>query len=441
MDNNNTNTETFAASAEHVVPKKKKGRPRKNLESPPILQLDTTEHATANNQLSSITEEDKPKSKRGRKKKEPVEEEVKVKKKRGRKAALKFYSSSIRKKIPITTDLQNTENVILHLKMEAESTDQSNQHYKKLNANEKSYCELENNTDDSCNDDESSDLIESYLQEIEQHPESTMKSLYNQKLEQRTKQDNEFLEKLQTHQLSEEDISKLEKKFFSKDRPDSIHKEQVHEQEVRVDTDIVEKDRKNGFITVLHPLVVNKHWPEKVRDVRCWWCCHYFDSVPVGLPVKYDERTGKFHCKGIFCGIECTLAYYRDRYREFKSNNYSLIKYMYSKCYGATIDEPLMPAPPRESLLEFGGGLTIEEFRSATQNKKLYKMLPYPMIVVREYIEEIDINALKERNKKVVVPTKLKLQEDKVQEARERLNQIETNSMSNTIDKFLNLKF
>jgi hypothetical protein len=82
----------------NISVKKKKGRPRKN----PI----------ENENTPAVPQE---KKKRGRKKKEKVEEEVKQKKKRGRKAALKFFSSTIRKKIPLTTVIYDNDKSILHL--------------------------------------------------------------------------------------------------------------------------------------------------------------------------------------------------------------------------------------------------------------------------------------------------------------------------------------
>ena len=82
----------------NVDVKKKKGRPKKNV----------TEEI---NKVEIVQD----KKKRGRKKKDQVVEEVKQKKKRGRKAAVKFFSSSIRKQIPLTTVLQDSNNFILHL--------------------------------------------------------------------------------------------------------------------------------------------------------------------------------------------------------------------------------------------------------------------------------------------------------------------------------------
>ena len=83
--------------------KKKKGRPRKN----PIPEVKPNE-----------TE----KKKRGRKKKDKIEEEPKIKKKRGRKAALKYFSSTIRKKMPLTASIHDNDKSILHLNIKEEDT-------------------------------------------------------------------------------------------------------------------------------------------------------------------------------------------------------------------------------------------------------------------------------------------------------------------------------
>ena len=61
---------------------------------------------------------------------------------------------------------------------------------------------------------------------------------------------------------------------------------------------------------------------------------------------------------------------------------------MYTKAY----DEPndiIVPAPPRESLVEFGGNLTIEEFRNSTfDGNKNFRMIMPPMLSIQPLIEE-----------------------------------------------------
>jgi hypothetical protein len=96
---------------EEPVVKRKKGRPRK---IKPEEEL--------NNDGTPKEEIVKEKKKRGRKKKEvPVQEEVvKQKKKRGRKTAVKYFSSSIRKKMPLTTVMKDNDNYILHIDIKEE---------------------------------------------------------------------------------------------------------------------------------------------------------------------------------------------------------------------------------------------------------------------------------------------------------------------------------
>ena len=77
-----------------------------------------------------------PPKKRGRKKKEkPVIEgtEPKQKKKRGRKAAIKYFSSSIRKQIPLTTVIENTDNYLLHIDVKDDIEEDNNSNINQQN--------------------------------------------------------------------------------------------------------------------------------------------------------------------------------------------------------------------------------------------------------------------------------------------------------------------
>lgn len=425
---------------QQVPQKRKKGRPPKvkqpienDLNSSLMNNTENAENTLINDlETLNISNEneipvEKVKQKRGRKKKEkPVEEEVKVKKKRGRKAALKFYSSSIRKKIPINTEYQNNETIILHLDVDKQESKETLDTTYTVEENEPKN-NLYNYEDETKDDD---DILETYLNEKDVDPTVTLRTLYDQKIEQRMKQDNEFLGKLNNLEYSEDDIDNLDEEIKSTDKS---HKSTVHDQR--------EKDKKNGYITVLYQMVENDHWLEKV-NIRCWWCCHHFDDTPLGMPIKYKEDTKKFLVKGCFCSIGCLLAYHKSSSRKLSNsvNSYSLIKFMYTRLYGKSVFDTLKPSPPRESLIDFGGTLTIEEFRNATSNGKLYKMIDYPMIVVRDFIEEIDLNLLKEKNSnRISSKTRLTLKEDQVQEAKNRLSMLEISNTSNTIDKFINL--
>lgn len=442
----NLNSESIEESPQINVPiKRKKGRPPKVKQADVIVKepayaLDTldalgtilptinTDDHPQTEQQSIQCPEEKVKQKRGRKKKEkPPEEEVKIKKKRGRKAALKFYSSSIRKKIPINTDYQNNETIILHINVNNEDTEnQESDTIYTIKDNE-----LKSDTLHLYDTkDEEDDILEAYLNEKDVDPSITLKTLYDQKIEQRKVQDSEILDKLHAVDYPDELLDELDEL-----KTDNIHdKSTISLEEQR------EKDKKNGYITVMYEMIENKYWLEKT-NIKCWWCCHSFDTPPLSMPIKYHDETKKFLVKGCFCSIGCLLTYHKSNLRSLSKtpHSYSLIKYMYTKLYGKSIFDKLTQAPPRESLIDFGGTLTIDEFRNASNNGKMYKLIEYPMIVVRDFIEEIDLNILKEKNSNRNNKSKLTLQDNQIKEAKQRLSMIEVSNTQNTIDKFINL--
>lgn len=306
----------------------------------------------------SNEEEKKVPQKRGRKKKEVTEEEKepKVKKKRGRKAALKFFSSSIRKKIPISSNTKN-ENVILHLDVEEEQ-----------------------NIDELTDDEE----VKAVNENVQFTP---------------------FVKEI-----------------------DEIKNERT----------------KNGSITILGDICEKDEWIEKT-NIHCWWCCHQFENIPLGMPLRYLNDKGKFKVKGCFCSLACMVSWYNNSKYRTNSRIFTLIKNLHKKLTGATFIQKLQEAPPRETLIMFGGELTIDEFRNSSNNGTIYKMINYPMIVTKEFIEETELNNLKVNNSTSVTGsgsnigngTELKT---KIKEAKIRLSQIEKPSTENTIDKFLKLK-
>lgn len=395
--------------------KKKKGRPKKN--------IDETVNTKENNE-NVIPD----KKKRGRKKKEPVVEEIKQKKKRGRKAAVKFFSSSIRKQIPLTTVLQDSNNFILHLDVK-ETNDQENEIPLLETMNELTN-KLTNEIYDEKFEDEES-IISNFLENDNSilsdflDNESDLKDLYKDRIKFREIQDKLIVTKLE-----------------------NFH----HNNKENNDNTNNEKDNENkdvcrgvaGFFEVLCKFVMNKEWLE-CTDVCCWWCCHKFDTVPIGMPVYYNDNEKKFRVKGIFCSFSCLLAYKNDH--PIYNNNY-LIKLLYKKITGEIkLNSNILRAPPRASLKMFGGKLTIDEFRNMSNENKVLKMVEYPMYVSRDYIEEIDIKNVKNVNAKlfndIIDKTPVQALDDKrIEEAKSRLqSQIDKTTVTtgNTIDKFIKI--
>jgi hypothetical protein len=92
----------------------------------------------------------------------------------------------------------------------------------------------------------------------------------------------------------------------------------------------------------------------------------------------------------------------------------------------------------------FGGDLTIEEFRSSCTDK-IYKMIEYPMIIINDYVEEIEIANIKSINKMIFKEdtrnTMSSNDSDKkrIEDAKLRISKIEkaTVTTGNTIEEFI----
>jgi hypothetical protein len=395
--------------------KRKKGRPRKE---PKVEEITPGE---------PVVEVEK--KKRGRKKKEVVVEEVKQKKKRGRKAAVKFFSSSIRKKIPLTTVIQDNDNYILHLDVKENVEEQ-----------QLSYGGISDEKDNDV------DTVKREIQEmlandstiladiLENNDEENLKELYEKRIESRERQDKLLVDKLETLHKDEAFMQNLVQKSTTtkqvSDKNDNNHS--CDDKQIT--------NRKKGYFQLLHQFIENKEWLEKT-NINCWWCCHSFDTIPLGMPIDYSIVLKKFRVRGVFCSFACLNAYKVDK--RVQDVDY-LVRFLYKKLTGEqTSMTCLETAPPRCTLKVFGGELGIEEFRSSTKEHKIYKMVEYPMFVSKDYVEEVDIANVKNANTKVfedsVFSKVVNLDDKRVQDAKLRLSQIEktTVTLGNTIDKFI----
>ena len=103
---------------------------------------------------------------------------------------------------------------------------------------------------------------------------------------------------------------------------------------------------------------------EEVKNyfMWCWWCCHSFEGTPLSMPYKYDDRRNKFYTSGNYCSWSCVKSHAIEKYGCTRGgivcgNILVMRKKMYNQ-FGH-----VKPAPNRYVLKEFGGDMTIEEFR------------------------------------------------------------------------------
>jgi len=125
---------------------------------------------------------------------------------------------------------------------------------------------------------------------------------------------------------------------------------------------------------------------EHQTDIACWWCCHNFDHIPLGIPEFINKD--QFYLFGCFCSFNCMIAYNMDlndcKIWDRQSNIYQMKN---------RIDPDnkiiIQPAPPRQTLKMFGGPLDISEYRESffSLNKEYRYFFP-PMISIVGLIEE-----------------------------------------------------
>ena len=117
-------------------------------------------------------------------------------------------------------------------------------------------------------------------------------------------------------------------------------------------------------------------WP-RATDAACFWCCHPFETQPVGLPLRYSG--GVFHVWGCFCSLECALALnHHERHGYDAAESANLVNLLAQKL-GRT--EPVRPAPDRYLLPLFGGGIPLEQFRNMGDRRVAVYMPPIQAVV------------------------------------------------------------
>lgn len=127
-------------------------------------------------------------------------------------------------------------------------------------------------------------------------------------------------------------------------------------------------------------------WPQST-SIACYWCCHNFNTVPYGIPVKFYD--GKYHVFGCFCSLECATAYNFDSQESSDEiwERYNLINLL-SRSLGY---KPIVKAAPNKlSLKMFGGHLDIEGFREYFESDKVLSVNFPPMMTLTQQVEEIN---------------------------------------------------
>lgn len=122
-----------------------------------------------------------------------------------------------------------------------------------------------------------------------------------------------------------------------------------------------------------------------ISPYRCYHCHHNFNNKPFFLPIDYNSELNKFKVTGNFCSPNCVKTYAINS--KIYQNRIYLIGHMYRKLFGPNYT--IKPAPPIQTLKEYGGKLSIEEFRANFDNLKQYSMKNiFSKVLTDEVIEK-----------------------------------------------------
>ena len=249
---------------------------------------------------------------------------------------------------------------------------------------------------------------------------------------------------------------------IEEDSEDGIPQTLISQGELEYDSDIpvtklLFEKSKRAYYFLDARKVQNKFWGIMI-DVTsngplsntiqkpCWWCRHKFNTVPIGCPIKYNSQKTSgiekerieekfkeagfptstndfFETEGCFCSFPCCKSFILDQRGSVKyKESLTLLSLLFStlfstekkpvgifsvenkklrikNCPERSLEETDFPAAPSWRLLkEYGGHLTIEEFR-ATFGKLEYELTvntrrPY-MYSSSQYVSEKKIKLFK----------------------------------------------
>ena len=118
--------------------------------------------------------------------------------------------------------------------------------------------------------------------------------------------------------------------------------------------------------------------------VWCWWCCHPFENEKLQLPLHLRPDK-KVECIGTFCSFECVCAYNMECGKKY-GDSWEQLELLYSLTDRKT---KIIPAPHREELIQFGGKMTIDEFRMKRNQSVL---IHPPMVSLKLYMDDLPAN-------------------------------------------------
>lgn len=182
-------------------------------------------------------------------------------------------------------------------------------------------------------------------------------------------------------------------------------------------------DESCSYCITMKDSITNK----RICVQTCYWCHHPFKNTPIGCPIRYHTDSVAKLCRselskeeyvveqaipkntilqkddfyhipknyyeteGSFCSFNCCLAYIQDKGRNPRyTNSYNLLMKMYKEMYPEHKIQRILPAPDWKLLREYGGFMTIEQFRNDSRNH-IFVDKSYPVTMIPKMIPQGNI--------------------------------------------------
>jgi hypothetical protein len=167
-----------------------------------------------------------------------------------------------------------------------------------------------------------------------------------------------------------------------KNKQNKLTTESCYEDIAIVNDNLVNQDTKKNYININKILIHNINI---ISTTKCWWCHYSFTTPSIQLPEEYHNNT--FFCIGNFCSFNCAKSYNLNINDSLLWKRCSLLNLLYFQTYNKYVD--IKPAASWLILTDYGGNLSIEEFRNNfIFNAKEYLVLHPPLISRQMQIEE-----------------------------------------------------
>ena len=139
------------------------------------------------------------------------------------------------------------------------------------------------------------------------------------------------------------------------------------EKEIREGLDDDPPDAEPPVVMQRNPSVFRsvEEWPSK-SGFGCWSCTLEFDGPPRFIPDSFaveDDEQYNIQVLGNFCTFSCAARYIEDRFsREMRGNALKNLSFL-RKIVTGNANHKVAPSPPHTEMVQFGGALSVEEFR------------------------------------------------------------------------------